>query len=80
MKGNIDVDLAVDAIRRSEEYTDAVFVSADGDFCALYDFLIDEKGKNLEILIPNIYKYSGFLTKYKGCLSFMNDLEKKLGK
>lgn len=80
VKGNIDVDLAVDAIRRIDEYTDAVFVSADGDFCALYDFLIDEKGKKLEILIPNIYKYSGFLTKYKGCLNFMNDLRRKLSR
>lgn len=50
VKGNIDVDLTVDAIRRIDEYTHAVFVSADGDFCALYDFLIEEKGKNLEIL------------------------------
>jgi uncharacterized LabA/DUF88 family protein len=80
VKGNIDVDLAVDTIRRIDEYSDAVFVSADGDFCALYDFLIDERNKRVEIIIPDENKYSSFLKKYRNSLSFMNDLGIKLGK
>lgn len=42
IKGNIDVDLTVDAIRKSKEYDKGVFVSADGDFVALYDYLVDD--------------------------------------
>jgi uncharacterized LabA/DUF88 family protein len=80
VKGNIDVDLAVDAIRRIEKYTEAVFVSADGDFCALYDFLLDEMNKGVEIIIPDANKYSSFLKKYRNSLSFMNDLKKKLSR
>ena len=80
VKGNIDVDLTVDAIRRIEEYTDAVFVSADGDFCALYDFLIDEMNKRVEIIIPDENKYSSFLKKYRSSLVFMNDLKRKLSR
>ncbi len=79
IKGNIDVDLTVDAVRKCDEYSSAVFISADGDFCALYDYLIDEKKKDLIIIIPNRYKYSGFLLKYRKKLKFMNDLEEKLG-
>lgn len=80
VKGNIDVDLTVDAIRRVDEYSNAVFVSADGDFCALYDFLIEDMNKGVEVIIPDENKYSSFLKKYRNSLSFMNDLEIKLGK
>ncbi len=80
IKGNIDVDLTVDAIRRSTQYKVAVFISADGDFAALYDYLITEKGKEIFILIPNMYSYSKFLLKYRKNLRFMNDLKTKIGK
>lgn len=80
IKGNIDVDLTVDAIRRSKEYTQALFISADGDFCALYDYLTKEVKKNIIVLIPNMHKYSKFLLKYRSNLKFMNDLKQKIGK
>lgn len=80
VKGNIDVDLTVDAIRQTSHYDTAVFISADGDFCALYDYLIDEEHKSVSILIPNMYKYSKFLLKYRDNLRFMNDLKQKIGK
>jgi len=78
IKGNIDVDLTVDVINRLVNYDRGIFVSADGDFCALYDYII-EKGKSITILIPNKKKYSIFLTKYSKSLRFMNDLDRKLG-
>jgi uncharacterized LabA/DUF88 family protein len=80
IKGNIDVDLAVDAIRKITQYDKSIFVSADGDFIALYDYLFEEQRKELTIIIPNIYKYSKFLLKYRKNLRFLNDLKFKLGK
>ncbi len=80
VKGNIDVDLTVDVIRKLNQYSDCVFISADGDFCALYDYLIDEKNKRIIIIIPNVHKYSRFLLKYRTNLKFMNDLKGKIGK
>ncbi|MCD4756541.1 NYN domain-containing protein [bacterium] len=79
IKGNVDVDLTVDVIRKASLYNKAIFISADGDFCALYNYLLKEKGKEILILIPNIYKYSKLLLKYKGRLRFMNDLRAKIG-
>ena len=78
IKGNIDVDPTVDAIRKVNKYLKGVFVSADGDFIALYNYLVEECGKELIILIPNMYKYSSFLLKYRKNLRFLNDLEEKL--
>ncbi len=80
IKGNIDVDLTVDSIRKLNEYDKAIFVSADGDFMALYDYLVEEKGKDILIMVPNKHKYSSFLLKYRKQLRFMNDLKVKLGK
>lgn len=77
-KGNIDVDLTVDVIRNLKKFNHAIFVSADGDFCPLYDYLI-EKNKKITILIPNQHLYSKFLFKYQNRLKFMNDLKQKLG-
>lgn len=78
-KGNIDVDLTIDVIRNIKKFTNAIFVSADGDFCPLYDYLIENK-KKVTILVPNRHLYSKFLLKYKNQLRFMNDLKQKLGK
>jgi len=79
IKGNIDVDLTVDAIRKAKEYKNGIFISADGDFIALYDYLFEELNKELIIMVPNSHKYSSFLIKYKSKLRFMNDLKNKLG-
>ena len=78
VKGNIDVDLTVDAIRKLNEYNHAVFISADGDFSSLYKYITIEKKKELTIMIPDRYKYSSFLLKYRKQLRFMNDLKNKL--
>ncbi len=80
IKGNIDVDLTVDAIRKAKEYTKGIFISADGDFIALYDYLSEELQKDLIIMVPNSHKYSSFLIKYRNKLRFMNDLKAKLEK
>jgi len=78
IKGNVDVDLTVDTIRKTKEYKKAIFISADGDFCPLYDYLINEKKKEILIMIPNSFSYSKFLLKYNKRLRYMNSLKEKL--
>jgi uncharacterized LabA/DUF88 family protein len=80
VKGNVDVLLTVDAIKRSAKYTRCIFVSADGDFLPLYNYLTRDKSKSLTILVPNQKKYSQLLLDYKSRLRFMNDLKDKIGK
>lgn len=80
IKGNIDVDLTVDSIRKASYYDNGLFISADGDFLALYDYLFEELNKELLIMVPNVYKYSSFLLKYRNKLRFMNDLNHKLSR
>jgi uncharacterized LabA/DUF88 family protein len=79
-KGNVDVLLSVDTLRKIDNYSKAVFISADGDFLPLYDYLTKEKRKEILVLIPNRKKYSRLLLEYKSSLRFMNDLKSKIGK
>lgn len=78
IKGNVDVELTVDAIRKSELYSRAIFVSADGDFVALYDYLAEEIGKNVLILIPNRKAFSSLLLKYNQKLLYLDEAKEKL--
>lgn len=48
-KANMDVEMAVDAISGMDDYDAAVFVSGDGDFEYLYEFL-SRQGKELKIV------------------------------
>ncbi len=73
-KGNVDTDITLFAAARLfEEYDQAIFVSGDGDFLSLYDYL-EEKGKFYLILAPNRFSYSKLLGKYRHKLKFVSDL------
>ncbi|HEX6462047.1 MAG TPA: NYN domain-containing protein [Candidatus Saccharimonadales bacterium] len=73
-KGNVDTDITLFAAARLfEEYDRAIFVSGDGDFLSLYDYL-EEKGKLHLILAPNRFSYSKLLNKYRHKLKFVSDL------
>ncbi len=76
-KGNIDIDLTIGVVRNLTKFHHAIIISADGDFCPLYDYLIEKK-KQITIIIPNQRLYSKFLLKYQNRLRFMNDLKQKL--
>ncbi|MDR3125557.1 MAG: NYN domain-containing protein [Candidatus Nomurabacteria bacterium] len=73
VKGNVDIDIAVYAVGRLfGEYDKAVFVSGDGDFLELYDYMV-EKGKFLKLLIPNSFAYSRLLREnYRSKIQFIN--------
>jgi uncharacterized LabA/DUF88 family protein len=59
VKGNIDADLVLHAMKELRNYDKAVIVSGDGDFFGLIEYLAEQK-KLLKILTPN-QRYSTLL-------------------
>ena len=52
VKGNIDADLVLYAMKELPNYDKAVIVSGDGDFFSLIEYLRDQK-RLLKVLAPN---------------------------
>lgn len=78
VKGNIDADLVLWAMKEISNYDKAVIVSGDGDFYSLVEYL-EEKGRLLKLLAPsahysNLYnrfdKYIDRIDKHKKQLSY----------
>jgi uncharacterized LabA/DUF88 family protein len=59
VKGNIDADLVLHAMKELPNYDKAVIVSGDGDFFGLVEYLA-QQGKLAKILTPN-QRYSTLL-------------------
>lgn len=62
VKGNIDADLVLYAMKELPNYDKAIIVSGDGDFLCLIEYL-DEQGKLLKLLAPN-QQYSNLYNSY----------------
>ncbi len=62
IKGNIDAELVLWAMKEKDNYDKAVIVSGDGDFYCLVEYLEEQK-KLLKLLVPN-WQYSSLLKKY----------------
>jgi uncharacterized LabA/DUF88 family protein len=74
-KGNVDTDIVLYAAARLiSEYDKAIFISGDGDFLSLYQY-IDELGKLGNILVPNRYRYSKLLNNVRSKLGFISDIK-----
>lgn len=69
VKGNIDADLVLYAMKELPHYDKAVIVSGDGDFFGLVEYLAG-RGKLLKVLAPN-WQYSSLL---KGFDTYITDL------
>jgi len=78
-KGNVDAELVLHTMIEYSNYDKAIIVSGDGDFHCLIEYL-EKKRKLLHILIPNPNKYSALLRKFYKYFTYINHLEKKLGK
>ncbi len=63
VKGNIDADLVLHAMKELRNYDKAVIVSGDGDFLGLVEYLASEN-KLLKILTPN-QRYSTLLKEFE---------------
>lgn len=63
VKGNIDAELVLWAVKEMKNYDKAVIVSGDGDFYCLVEYL-DEQGKLLKLLAPTSH-YSKMYNRYE---------------
>jgi len=63
VKGNIDADLVLWAMKEMSSYQKAIIVSGDGDFFSLVEYL-ESKGRLLHLMTPSGH-YSQLYNKYE---------------
>jgi len=76
VKGNIDADLVLYAMKELKNYDKAVIVSGDGDFFALVEYLA-QQGKLLKVLTPN-QRYSTLLKEFDNYIEGLDHHRKEL--
>ncbi len=76
IKGNIDVELAVWAVKEIPNYDKAVIVSGDGDFYALVEYLEQQK-KLLHLMVPN-WQYSSLLKDFESYVVRIDKMRRQL--
>jgi uncharacterized LabA/DUF88 family protein len=63
IKGNVDAELVLYAMKELPNYEQAIIVSGDGDFFSLAEYL-DEQGKLASVMTPN-WQYSSLLKPFE---------------
>lgn len=76
VKGNIDAELVLFAMKEMPNYQQAVIVSGDGDFLCLAEYLADKK-RLKHIMAPN-WRYSSLLKPYEQYVLRLDQLRGKL--
>lgn len=76
VKGNIDADLVLFAMKEQENYDKAIIVSGDGDFYSLCEYL-KSKNKLLHIMAPN-WQYSTLLKEFEPYIIRLDTLRNML--
>lgn len=76
IKGNIDADLVLYAMKEFPNYDKAIIVSGDGDFFTLLEYL-EEQGKLANILTPN-WQYSSLLKGFDDKIVRLDTLRRQL--
>lgn len=76
IKGNVDAELVLYAMKELPNYKKAIIVSGDGDFFSLAEYL-EEKGKLAHILTPN-WQYSSLLKVFESKIIRMDQMRKEL--
>jgi uncharacterized LabA/DUF88 family protein len=76
VKGNIDADLVLYAMKEFPHYQQAIIVSGDGDFFSLAEYL-EEQGKLAHILTPN-WQYSSLLKGFDNKIIRLDQLRRQL--
>lgn len=79
IKGNIDAELVMNAMRELNNFDKAVIVSGDGDFYCLIEYF-EELDKLKVILIPNKRSCSTLLVNFKQYQGYLEDKRKELKK
>jgi uncharacterized LabA/DUF88 family protein len=76
VKGNIDAELVLYAMKELPNYEKAIIVSGDGDFYCLAEYL-EKKQKLLHIMTPN-WQYSSLLKPYDKYILRLDKLRHEL--
>ena len=76
IKGNVDAELVLYAMKELPHYDKAVIVSGDGDFFGLVEYL-EQEGKLANILTPN-WQYSSLLKSFEPYIVRLDQLRRQL--
>ena len=76
VKGNVDAELVLYAVKEIPNYKQAIIVSGDGDFYSLVEYL-EQQGKLLHLLAPN-WQYSSLLKPYEKYIVRIDQLRREL--
>lgn len=76
VKGNVDAELVLYAMKEMSNYKQAIIVSGDGDFFSLAEYLEDKK-RLKHILTPN-WQYSTLLKIFEDKIIRMDQMRKQL--
>lgn len=76
VKGNIDADLVLYAMKELPNYDKAIIVTGDGDFASLVEYL-EQQGKLLHIMTPN-WQYSSLLKPWDKYIIRIDQLRHRL--
>lgn len=76
VKGNIDAELVLWAMKEFNNYDKAIVVSGDGDFYCLVEYL-DEQGKLLKLLTPS-FRYSSIFNRYDSYIERLDQHRQEL--
>lgn len=76
IKGNIDAELVLWAMKEMSNYEKAIIVSGDGDFFCLIEYL-EEKKRLLKLLTPNPH-YSSLYNRYDEYVQQLDEYKKEL--
>jgi uncharacterized LabA/DUF88 family protein len=76
IKGNVDAELVLYAMKEIPNYEKAIIVSGDGDFLSLAEYL-DEQGKLANIMAPN-WQYSSLFKPFESKIIRLDKLRRQL--
>ncbi|HVA11176.1 MAG TPA: NYN domain-containing protein, partial [Candidatus Dormibacteraeota bacterium] len=76
VKGNVDAELVLYAMKELPNYEQAIIVSGDGDFFSLAEYL-EEQGRLAHILAPN-WQYSSLLKPFEPKIIRLDQLRRQL--
>jgi uncharacterized LabA/DUF88 family protein len=76
IKGNVDAELVLYAMKELPNYEQAIIVSGDGDFFSLAEYL-EEQGKLAHVMTPN-WQYSSLLKVFEPKIIRLDQLRRQL--
>ena len=77
VKGNVDAELVLHTMIVYANYDKALIVTGDGDFYCLVDYLLSNN-KLLNLMIPNMEKYSSLFRRLRSNIVFINGFRSKV--